>query len=142
MDQNVKKIRESRWQELISEALSSGMTKSEWCRLHGIRIRKFYYWQGKLRKKALLNEGIDPGAVPKTTCPSEDEEPTFIELTPPEELSAAVKPVLSHPSKPERAPIDELKPELLLAYGGFQVLIGHEIEEDILKKVIRVIKDA
>ena len=142
MDQKVSKIRETRWQEIISEALSSGMTKREWCQLHGIRTRQFFYWQNKLRKKALLTQETTPDAASKKTCSSEDETPGFLELTPPEEISITGKAALAGPSRPERGPIESLNPELLLAYGGFQILVGHEIEEDVLKKVIRVIKDA
>ena len=142
MDQKVRKIREERWQELISEAISSGMTKREWCRLHGIRTRQFFYWQNKLRKKALLTQETKQDAVPTKTYSPENEEPGFLELTPPDETPTAGMTTLAAHSGPERIPMESLKPELLLAYGGFQVLVGHEVEEDVLRKVIRVIKNA
>ncbi len=142
MDQKVNTIRESRWQVLITEALSSGMTKREWCRLHDISIRKFFYWQNKLRKKALLKAETQPKALAAADYPISDEEPAFLELAPPGEISCAEDTAFTRPASPDKATVETLKPELLLAYGGFQILVSHETGEDVLRKVIRVLKNA
>ena len=47
MDQDSYDVRITKWESLIREANSSGISKTEWCQLHGISKYKFYYWQLK-----------------------------------------------------------------------------------------------
>ena len=52
MDQDTYDARITKWESLIREANSSGISKSEWCQLHGISKYKFYYWQRKVQARA------------------------------------------------------------------------------------------
>lgn len=53
MDQDAYNVRLTRWETLIREANSSGISKIEWCRQHGISENMFYYWQRKVRARAV-----------------------------------------------------------------------------------------
>ena len=44
MDKEVYKIRLDKWRKLIYEANTSGMKKTEWCRINEVSRKQFYYW--------------------------------------------------------------------------------------------------
>ena len=53
MDKEAAAIRFANWEQLIVAANSSGLRKREWCAQNGITEKSFYYWQRKVREKAI-----------------------------------------------------------------------------------------
>ena len=45
MDRITRKVRCEQWTKIIKECLASGMSKTAWCREHGISDKTFFYWQ-------------------------------------------------------------------------------------------------
>jgi len=50
MDKRTLVLRDTKWLEIVKACNESGMTKTEWCREHGIREKSFYYHQTKIRR--------------------------------------------------------------------------------------------
>ena len=44
--------RKQQWVEIIQDCQSSGLSKKEYCREHGISEKSYYYWLRKLRNAA------------------------------------------------------------------------------------------
>jgi transposase-like protein len=59
------------WSELIAECQSSCMTVKDWCALHDINIKTYYYWLRKIRKQALDNSPVPVS----NTLPAANKEP-------------------------------------------------------------------
>ena len=51
-------LRLQSWSELIAECQSSCMTVKDWCAMHDINIKTYYYWLRKIRKQVLDNSPI------------------------------------------------------------------------------------
>ena len=62
-------LRLQSWSELIAECQSSCMTVKDWCAMHDINIKTYYYWLHKIRAKALGNAPV----------PAVSQEPASIE---------------------------------------------------------------
>lgn len=63
MDRITHKVRREQWISIINECLSSGMSKTAWCREHGISDKTFFYWQRKLREETYIST-IEASALP------------------------------------------------------------------------------
>ena len=123
MDQQVNDIRISQWAAIVLEANNSGTSKKKWCEEHGIRLRKLYYWQRKLRRKEAERIG-NAMMVPA--------EPAFAELKVP-----AAKAI-----QPQSGGTQISAPELVLETDRCRLLIGSSIREETLRTVMKVILDA
>ena len=55
MDKITHKVRCEQWTKIIKECLASGMSKTAWCREHGISDKAFFYWQRRLREDAYVS---------------------------------------------------------------------------------------
>lgn len=65
MDKSTYEIRLARWDFMIQECNTSGLTKKKWCLGNNINEKQFYYWQRQLRKK--ICESVEEKAVPGVT---------------------------------------------------------------------------
>lgn len=119
MDEITDEVRLREWGAAIAECNNSGMRKKEWCRLHGISEKTFYYRQRLVRLAAY---GMMAEAGPKT------EEIRFAELTPP-----APCPALPSPC--------EGKPGAVLYAGTIRIELNEGISETLLKKLIGAVRD-
>lgn len=52
MDQITHEVRRQKWLDWINQCNASGLTREEWCRLHGVSTKTFYYRQKQLRNEA------------------------------------------------------------------------------------------
>ena len=48
------------WTQEIAECQSSGMTVSEWCKLHGINVKTYYNHLRKVRETAFTENRVVP----------------------------------------------------------------------------------
>ena len=53
MDQRASEIRLAQWEQIVLEGNKASVTKRKWCRQNGINEKSFFYWQRKIRLKAL-----------------------------------------------------------------------------------------
>lgn len=132
MDKKAYAIRLASWAKIIEEASNCGYTKSEWCRQHGIRLRRFHYWQKKLRDYMLEHpeNSIVDIAVPAVS--NADSKQSFYEIE------------LTHkePDEPTAQLQQPLSPCLMLKFDRFQLYIGNGVSEELLSCVIRVAGNA
>ena len=49
MDPRVIELRIKKWIPVIEEQAKSGMSKKEWCAMHGINRTSFFRWQKRVR---------------------------------------------------------------------------------------------
>lgn len=50
MDKIAHEVRTQEWFSIIQTCNTSGQPKRQWCEEHGISVRKFFYWQKKIRE--------------------------------------------------------------------------------------------
>ena len=136
MDSNSYAIRRASWAKIIAEANNSGLTKSRWCREHGIRLRQFHYWQKRIREFLLEHPDTKfedfPGNDRRLLAPVSEQ--SFCEISIPQETPA----ILSRPL-PE-APASHSA--LMLQVNDLRLYIGEGFSETALSSVIRVIRNA
>ena len=49
VDKIAHEVRTQEWFSIIQACNTSGQPKKQWCEENGISIRKFFYWQKKIR---------------------------------------------------------------------------------------------
>ncbi len=67
------------WAELVAECRRSEMSCKEWCRQHGIRERRYYYWQKRVFDRAILQREAAAASVSVN-----GHAPHFVELPAPQ----------------------------------------------------------
>ena len=78
MDQRTSEIRLAQWEQIVLEGNQASVSKREWCRQNGISEKSFFYWQRKIRLKALDARNTGSAIVPVPAADSS--KPTFVEL--------------------------------------------------------------
>ena len=77
MDQRTSEIRLAQWKQIVLEGNQASVSKREWCRQNGISEKSFFYWQRKIRLKALDTRETSCHRTSSTHCSSR---PGFVEL--------------------------------------------------------------
>ena len=119
MDKITHKVRCEQWTSIIKECLASGMSKTTWCREHGISVKSFFYWQRILREEAYLT------TLENTLTPAVKENPTptttdFIEIKMTDQASSSTSP---------------FKPDVVIRRGAVSIEISNTATEELLNKV-------
>ena len=121
MDKITHKVRREQWLGIINECLSSGMSKTAWCKEHGISDKTFFYWQRKLREDAYIST-IESSALPAvkdisapTTSPID-----FVEVKIPEQ-NAAVSTVF--------------RPDIIIRKNSFSLEISNTVSPELLSMI-------
>lgn len=60
MDPRVMELRIKKWIPVIEDQAKSGMSKKEWCAMHGINRTSFFRWQKRVRSTSLINVRLSP----------------------------------------------------------------------------------
>ena len=107
-----------KWLPIISEAQESSLSARAWCREHDISVDRFYYWRRK------LSGNHQSAHLPKGT-----EGPTGI---------AQVNLVL-HQAQ-EASPHSLAQPQVMIKIDDFQVYVGASFEDEVLRRVLGVVK--
>ena len=130
MDQETNGIRLNQWKAIVLEANSSGIEKREWCRMHGIAERQFYYWQKKIRAQAAREMPVTvqeyKGEAPLGSLV--EVAPAFVELRPPVKQKVQSLPDDSH---------TESGPGIVIELGQCRILIGEAVTEGALPTVMK-----
>lgn len=137
MDQDTYNVRITRWENLIREANLSGISKTEWCRLHGISKYKFYYWQRKVQARAVAGSHVK--TVGSNDLLQSEQASSLVELRlpalePPElettPLSRGLNTQINHTA------------DLLLRVGAYEIQVNSPAAEETLCMVMRVLRNA
>lgn len=56
MDKITHQMRCEQWTKIINNCLTSGMTKTAWCKENGISDKVFFYWQRILHTEAYIEQ--------------------------------------------------------------------------------------
>lgn len=117
------------WAEIIHECKSSGLTDREWMNQNGIRRNQFYYWQRKLRAKAL--EAVKNNE--KKSAPD-----ALIEITGP------VLPAAADPGIKESFRINNVPgcPALSIKIADAVIEVRDNTSPEILRMAIRELRHA
>lgn len=115
MDKTTHQIRHEQWSQIIQECLTSGMSKTAWCKAHGISIKAFFYWQRILRNEAY----IEQKQVPAAGESKPDLPVAFVELKPASSEKTCFQPDMIIRSRGIVVELSNtVSPELLRQIGG------------------------
>ena len=126
MDKNSYKIRREQWLRIVTECNSrdQSITKNQWCRMNGVNIKSFYYWQRQFRNEILIQ-----GSASATQVPA------FVDITSQVSRSA---PISEEAVSAERT----LVPELMIQSGDFRIYVSGAVQEQTLNTVMKVLRHA
>ena len=81
MDKIAHEVRTQEWFSIIQAWSASGQSKRQWCAENGISIRKFFYWQKRIREQ-LYNEvkKKETAMVPAPCAEASQLAPAFAEI--------------------------------------------------------------
>jgi transposase-like protein len=126
MDKNSYKVRREQWLRIVTECNSrdQSFSKIQWCRMNGVNIKSFYYWQRQFRNELLIQ-----GSTSATQVPA------FVDITSQVFRSA-------HISKETVSAERTLVPELMIQSGDFRVYVSGTVQEQTLDTVMKVLRHA
>ena len=126
MDKNSYKVRREQWLRIVTECNSrdQSIPKIQWCRMNGVNIKSFYYWQHQFRNELLIQAAASATQVP-----------AFVDITSHVSRSA---PLSEEAVSAERT----LVPELMIQSGDFRVFVSGAVQEQTLATVMKVIRHA
>ena len=127
MDQRASEIRLAQWEQIVLEGNQASVTKREWCRQNGISEKSFFYWQRKIRLKALGAKNTASAIVPVPAADSS--RPTFVELPFPD-------------GPDDKKPDTNVLPEVMIQVNGCKVFVTASVQESTLQTVMKVIRNA
>ncbi len=133
MDKDTGRIRLQEWIDIIKEYNASGMTKTAWCRANGIKLRRFYYWQLKLRKLAAENSMDDTQSL------SLPEKAGFYEISP-SSVSSFSTPFISHNSDSAVLGTQSGSSGISLEYGDYRMTLENRFSEETLASLLKVLR--
>lgn len=139
MDMRVNRLKLEQWTAVVAEANTSGIVKKDWCRMHQIPERQFYYWQQKVRSYAL--DSMDQPALP--VRPETDGNPAYVEIRQAaKQQSEGDKTNLLQSGHTAGSLPFFLSPEVVIEHNGSRVLVGKETTERTLRLVMKALRDA
>ena len=137
MDKKINDVRRDQWRRIVSECHSRdpGLSKAQWCKDNGIRIRSFMYWQRKFRLEAVEQMDNRQNTLPSRaagTCL-----PAFADVT--EQIEALQADPAASLQSPGAGPA---APELMIQTGPYRIYVNGSVQVTTLEKVLRVISHA
>jgi len=138
MDKKVSVIRAESWERRICDMnryiAENGVSKAEWCRQNGVKLRQLYYWQRRLREKGFQRMSAQDTALSVPAVPSGEAlqtAATFVEL-----------PQFSVSSTETVVTATEFTPELMLQTEAGSLYIGRDVSAVTLRTVLMVMHHA
>ena len=107
-----------KWRSIISEAGKSNLSARAWCREHCISVDQFYYW----RKK--LSEDCQGPHLPNVAAGHTGIAQVNLVLRQEQETSAH----------------SLAQPQVMIKIDDFQVYVGASFDDDVLRRVLGVVK--
>ena len=128
MDKNSYKVRREESLRIFTECTNrdQSTTKIQWCRMNGVNIKSFYYWQHHFRNELLIQ-----GAASTTTTSVS----AFVDITSQVSRSALKSEEFVSAER-------TLVPELMIQSGDFRVYVSGAVQEQTLDTVMKVLRHA
>lgn len=114
------------WITIIQACNSSGQGKKEWCEENGVDVRKFYYWQRKIREELYQEMQEDDLAMALSACVQPT--PEFAEVT--------------LPPAPPKGSECEREPAAVLKVGAVTIEIYNTASKSLLENMWRMMRYA
>ena len=142
LDKAVMSVRMKKWAEIIQEAATSGLTKTEFCARKGIDRRQFFHWQKQIREYVLENNPELGLPAPPHGQMHQIREvnsqimpalPVFCEITPRDD---------AHPAPAVQRPESSFSPGAMIQVGSYRIYVGDSATERILSTILSVIRNA
>lgn len=132
MDESTRKVRRSKWMDLIQQWAASGQTKVEWCRQNGISIKSFYYWQRQLRQEAYCQQVEQNAAVAVPAEVRQTPKPVFAEIPIPEHQCGQV----------QQPPAFGFQPDAVFQTSCVSIAVSNSASSELLAMIRSVIEHA
>ena len=142
LDKSVMSVRMKKWAEIIQEAATSGLTKTEFCARKGIDRRQFFHWQKQIREYVLENNPELGLPAPPHGQMHQIREvnsqimpalPVFCEITPRDD---------AHPAPAVQRPESSFSPGAMIQVGSYRIYVGDSATERTLSMILSVIRNA
>ena len=142
LDKSVMSVRMKKWAEIIQEAATSGLTKTEFCARKGIDRRQFFHWQKQIREYVLENNPELGLPAPPHGQMHQIREvnsqimpalPVFCEITPRDD---------AHPAPAVQRPESSFSPGAMIQVGSYRIYVGDSATERTLSTILSVIRNA
>ena len=127
MDQITHEVRHQKWLDWINQCNASGLTRKEWCRLHGVSTKTFYYRQKQLRNEAFALS-VKSDAQNKLVS----SETAFAEIEVPRPL----------PTVQPREVRPEFQPDAVIRTCTLTIEVSNNASRDILSLIQAVVTHA
>ena len=126
--------------QLIRECRRSGMNITDWCQMKGIKVDTFYSWNGRLKKKGLLDtaatipqpffqDSVRPDIV-KINRISPEKIPCAEQYDPAAPIGMAIcEPVMS----------SAMLPVMEVAVGNVMLKVTNQVNPRLLAEMIRLL---
>jgi len=126
MDKNSHKVRREQWLQIVTECNNrrQSISKIQWCKMNGINIKSFYYWQHQFRNELLILDATSSKQIP-----------AFVDITSQITRSTTAS---DETISTERT----LVPELMIQSGNFRVYVSGAVQEQTLDTVMKVLSRA
>ncbi len=126
MDKNSYKVRREQWLRIVMECNSrdQSIPKIQWCRMNGVNIKSFYYWQHQFRNELLIQVAASATQIP-----------AFVDITSQVSRSALISEEVVSAER-------TLIPELMIQSGDFRVYVSGAVHEQTLDTVMKVLRHA
>ena len=121
MDKITHQVRCEQWTQIIKECYASGMSKTAWCREHGISDKSFFYWQRKLRETAYIST-LESSIVPvekERNLPTQ-KEVDFVEVR------------MTNQSTNHQ---ESFKPDIIIRKDSISIEISNAASEELLTRI-------
>ena len=97
------------------------MSKTAWCREHGISDKSFFYWQRRLREEAYIST-VESSSLPAVNAVSVPAEPSvdFVELRLPEQSTVSSV---------------TFRPDVIIRKDSFSLEISNTASAELLSRI-------
>ena len=120
MDKIAHEVRTQEWFSIIQACNSSGLPKKQWCEENGIPLRKFFYWQKRIRAGLYKEVKKKTGLVPAAPVQSTALAPSFAEI----------------PATPVTLTQGDLfQPDAVITVGGVSIQLSNAATKELLDRI-------
>ena len=132
MDKITHEVRLLNWKAVIAQCQSrpTGQTIVSWCEEHGISVKQYYYWQRRVRKKAVQT-------APAALLPSSPREESQVSFA---EISFSQQTQTSSCAAPD--PVSDFHPEAVIRRGDLVIGLKNSISDRLLDRILEGVSHA
>ena len=127
MDKITHEVRLSNWKAVIEQCQSrpKGQTIASWCEENGISVKQYYYWQRRVRRKAVQ----EASTALLQSSPREEVPVSFAEISFPPKTQA------SSCAAPD--PIPDFHPDAIIRKGDLVIGLQNNISDRLLDRILK-----